>query len=155
MATIKDNDRGYRKLMDRVSKKGIGSRHIVVGIFGSNAEKSHGNLTNVELAAIHEFGAPGAGIPQRSFIRAGVDKKKITIQKTMVRTTRGYVSGKISADLAMQIVGDVALDAIVERINSNIPPALKPRTIARKQSRVALIDTGRLKQSLSYEVRKS
>ena len=38
------------------------------------------------------------------------------------------------------------------KIASNIPPALAPETIERKGSSVALIDTGQLRSSITWQV---
>ncbi len=43
-------------------------------------------------------------------------------------------------------------DAIKEAIDSNIPPANSPRTIALKGSSHTLIDTGTLRSSVHNEV---
>ena len=42
---------------------------------------------------------------------------------------------------------------IQRMIGSNMPPGLKPKTIARKGSSKSLIDTGRMRQSIDFEVK--
>lgn len=150
---IRDRDNGYRELMRRLTRADLKRKHVAVGVLGQEAAASRGGITNVEVATIHEFGSPDAGIPERSFIRAGVDENRITIAKTQVKVAEAYVRGKIDADQALSLIGERVRGLIQKRISSNIPPALKPATIARKGSSVALIDTGQLRQSITYEVR--
>ena len=38
-------------------------------------------LRVLDIATIHEFGAPAAGIPQRSFVRATVDEHRADIAR--------------------------------------------------------------------------
>lgn len=47
---------------------------VRIGVLGSGARSAKGNgggktPTNAEVGAVHEFGAPGRNIPQRSFLR--------------------------------------------------------------------------------------
>ena len=55
------------------------SSSIEIGILGEDkgGDKHEGSdITVLEIATIHEFGAPKANIPSRSFIRAGYDSNK-------------------------------------------------------------------------------
>lgn len=149
-----DKNRGYKELLHRMSLAGIRSKRVAVGVLGAKASASHGGgMTNVDVATIHEFGAPGANIPERSFIRAGVDEKLITIRKTMVRLSKSYITGKVDLDQTLGIIGQQVVGVIQAKIASNVPPPLAAETIRRKRSSRALIDTGQLRQSISYEVR--
>ena len=69
---VKVIDRGFKKEIARLSNGVI----TTVGIQGAEAPAGdHAGLTNAGLGAIHEFGAPGANIPERSFIRSTFDAK--------------------------------------------------------------------------------
>lgn len=51
------------------------------------------------------------------------------------------------------VKGALYLEAkMVEKINSNIPPPLKPETIKRKGSSTALIDTGEMLGQITHEM---
>jgi hypothetical protein len=50
--------------------------------------------------------------------------------------------------IGMRVVGDIQ-----DRISDGIPPPNSPITIARKGSSKPLIDSGQLRQSISFEVR--
>jgi hypothetical protein len=152
MAKVVDRDRGYLNLMRRLD--GLNQRVVVVGILGEKASAAHGKrLTNVDVASIHEFGAPGAGIPERAPIRGAVDQNEQPIRELQRIGARGVVAGKISMDKALAILGESVVGMIKARIRQHIPPPNSPATIKRKGSSTPLIDTAQLLNSYSYEVR--
>lgn len=114
-----------------------------------------GELTNAELMAIHEFGAPRAGIPSRSVLRATADRMRQTWLGMLERVVRGAVAGKIDLITALDLVGLKATADMVKTIRNGIPPPLKPATIAAKGSTKPLIDTSRLLQSIGHQVVRS
>ena len=66
---IEIDDRKLRALMKRLA----GAEHNIVNVgilqSGGASRRHAGGASIVEIAASHEFGAPAAGIPERSFIR--------------------------------------------------------------------------------------
>jgi len=52
---------------------------------------------------------------------------------------------------ALDTAGSFLEAKMVEKINSNIPPELNPKTIKRKGSSLALVDTGELIGMVSHE----
>jgi hypothetical protein len=123
---------------------------VLGGVGGQAAPGS--NLTMAELAAIHEFGAPRAGVPERSWLRSTADAKRREWLALLERTLTLAVRGRIDVGAALELVGQRAVADVQKKIRSNIPPPLAQATIDRKGSSVALIDTGRFVQSISYEV---
>lgn len=63
------------EMLDQVSHEMEGDLTVKVGVFGSKAH----------VAAIHEYGAPGAGIPERSFERSTFNEQK----NNVVRIVKG------------------------------------------------------------------
>ncbi len=112
------------------------------------------NASLLEIALFHEFGAPRAGIPERSFLRAYVDTHKTEIMDWQRKLVQAALTGKIKPEQILPQLGARVVAGIQERIASNIPPPLQPRTIARKGSSVALIDTGQLRAGISFKVRE-
>lgn len=154
-ARVTDTDRGLARVAARIA----GKLRVRVGILsGSDApKKDHdggdgGKASLLEVAAIHEFGAPAAGIPQRSFLRGGVDANEGEIRALQASQARRIVQGKVQPRIAMEQIGARVVGLLKKFIASNIPPPLKPETIARKGSSVALIDTGQLRSSITYQV---
>jgi phage gpG-like protein len=137
--------------------KEVSVREIRVGVLGSNAqEQVTDEITMAGLAAVHEFGTDRAGrnrnvtIPERSFIRATWDDKKI-MRKAAKKGREVYKRFASPAQITDGI-GALAASAVKQKIQSNIPPALKPATVRAKGSSVALVDTGRLINSIDFEV---
>ena len=65
---VRDRDNGFKAFFKGV--RDLGSSRVKVGIQGREAAEIHaGGLPTVALATIHEFGAPNADIPSRSFLR--------------------------------------------------------------------------------------
>jgi hypothetical protein len=127
---------------------------VVVGIMGSDADEKRGDLTMAQLGAVHEFGAPSRNIPQRSFLAATFEEKQQEMIETVIRVTDKLAKGQIKFDRVHDQFGLLAQKWVVQRINNGIDPPLKRATIQRKGSSRPLVDTGRLRASIKYEVRR-
>lgn len=139
--------------------RAAGRKIVRVGVLSDSPKRDRdgedgkeGDLSLMEVAAVHEFGAPSAGIPQRSFIRATVDTESATIARLEETLAAQCINGEITEDAALSLLGAKVAAMMQNRIASNIPPPLKPETVARKGSSVALVDTGQLKSAITYEV---
>lgn len=166
-----DRRERYDRFLREVSL-GNGMR-LKVGWIGPRKKRRKGKggskVTVVEVAAAHEFGAPKAGIPQRSTLRATADRKR---SRYAVRTTRianAVVDGRQTVkggldELGREITGDVQ-QAIVALKS----PPLKPATIRRKAKKVRnkgrrakfsasggnpLVDTSQMMNSVTHKVSK-
>lgn len=142
-------DLGYQKRMDELKKLG---RYITVGVHANDSDREADEIDNVSLASIHEFGTADGRVPARSFLRATLDERAADIKSVRQKVLDAVVAGKITADQAMQILKEWIEAAVRKRIQSNIPPPLKPETIAAKGSSVALIDSGQLLNSIRSAV---
>lgn len=134
--------RAWDALVRRV--KGIGNRKIAVGVFG-DAELS-------EIAAIHEYGAPRANIPERSFIRSTLFERRRQIDNFMKRLGTAYLAKGLSVAQVLGLLGTFAANSIKAKIRTDIPPPLQPATIKAKGSSKALIDTGRLINAITWKI---
>jgi hypothetical protein len=130
-----------------------GGPNVTVGIQGTEAaEQVHeGSITNLVLAVIHEFGAPKAGIPSRSFVRSTADENKTKYQRMLRKAGREVLKGVPIAQ-SLFVVGEKARADMVKKIQSNIPPALAASTVSQKKDTLALIDTGELLNAISSVV---
>ena len=153
--TVEDRDRGLRKIQRNV--RAFAGLELAIGIQGPEAgaiEHDADDLTNVELGAIHEFGAPGAGIPERSFIRSTFDAKiKQWIGQLEKVGKTIYSTGTGDPKRALGILGEKAVSDMRNTINRGIDPPLKPATVARKGSSKPLIDSGQLKNAITWKIR--
>lgn len=152
MATgIRDIDRGWKKFLRGISKhkKEV---VIIVGIQGKEAAEERDGISNAALGAIHEFGAPGAGIPQRSFLRSTVDRERrkyeTEMRKIAVRISKGQGTRSEFEKIGLLAVADI------HRTFSNSIGlvANAPATIAAKGSSKPLVAIGALRNSITSVV---
>lgn len=153
--TVRDN--GASKMLAEL--RALGGKTVRVGILDEAPKrespgkgKKASRATLLEVAAVHEFGAPAAGIPNRSFIRATVDLKAAEIQATRDKLAAQVAEGKITAQVALERLGAFVQGLVQARIAEGIGPALKPETVARKKSSKPLVDTGQLRSSVTWLV---
>lgn len=146
--TSKINQTAVRDLDKLLSQK------ILIGILGAEAtqrKKDHdGSMsekTLVEIAALHEFGAPSQGIPRRSFLRDWLNLNESRVARTLqaIITQGDWRKGLLR--FGAWCVGEVQ-----KRISKGISPANAPSTIQRKGSSKPLIDTGQLRSSIAFAV---
>lgn len=165
-------DKGVKEL-----KQGYRTRVGIIGQSATRQQISEGNegLTNAQIGATHEFGSVAQKIPQRSFLRAPLHKKKAQIQKAGKKVIEIF-KGKPIVD-AYKALGSEALNIIDGAFTSRGYgewPQTKDRTIESKASRLSgkkqrefkgmsqkekrrafqpLIDSGQLRKSIDYEVK--
>ena len=126
---------------------------VVVGITAKSNARSD-ELTNADLAMIHEFGSQAHNIPERSFLRKPLINNAEAVANLAKTAIGKFIAGEISLEAALGYVGEEAKGISKEAITDGITPALKPATIKRKKSSKPLIDTGQLLNSITYEIRK-
>jgi hypothetical protein len=153
-------------------------RDVLVGIPDTNAERYEDlkalraaqkaanptaplpGLSNAQIGYIQENGAPNRNIPARPFLIPGVEEAqpKYTphLKAAMVAALTGDASG---CDRSLNAAGLVAQNSVKAKINSGIPPKLSDATIRSRLSRgrtgdKPLIDTGQLRNAITYVVRK-
>lgn len=147
-------DHGGAAFKKAVKELAKGDPHVRVGVFTDAAgggDAREGGFTNVEIAAVHEFGALEAGIPERSFIRSTFDAHRkeygAILKKLLFRVIEGKMVVRQMFDIiGAKIVADVNRKVRVE----GVPPPLKQATINRKGSSRALIDTGRMLAAVTW-----
>lgn len=104
------------------------------------------------IAAIHNFGAPRAGIPPRPFF------SNMIVDKS---PEWGPAIGQLMVDNDYDVARVLALsgEAIAGQLRQSIvdtnSPPLAESTIARKGHSKPLVDTAHMLQSVSYEVQTS
>lgn len=145
-----DRDNGFDAYMKGL--RGLDGARVKVGVQGREAAQIRpGGISMVELATHHEFGAPVANIPQRSFVRATGDAnaaKYVRLQTNIVRRL-GKRPDAVDVKRELFVLGEIVRGDMINLIRARIPPSLKPATIARKFGEdVPLIDTGQLIASL-------
>jgi hypothetical protein len=152
MKKVADIDKGWKKLGAMLKKSPASDPHVKVGIMGAEATASyaHSELTNVEVASFNEYGL--GNVPERSFIRDTFDAQRGDYQLIIRRLAARVIAGQMTRRYALQVVGQKVESDIKRRIEMGIPPPNAPETIKRKGSSKTLIDTGQMKNSITYAV---
>jgi len=165
MSEVRDTDKGWGRLVEMSQRSDMVVR---VGIQGKEAKAPHvdedgvaddegedGALTNVEIGTIHEYGAPSVGIDERSFIRATLDELSAKYVQQARDFGRSVIDGKRTREQALGLFGARVCADIVARIDDGrVKPDISEATKARrrKKSSKPLLDTGQLKQAITYVV---
>jgi hypothetical protein len=150
--------------------KRLSNTTVMVGIpsdqEGGTGKRTDGPMNNATIGYIHETGAPASNIPARPWLGPGIRLNQRQWTALMKRAGELAFSGKMAeADRAWNAAGLTAVSGVKARIQSNIPPPLSPRTVARRVARrgggtatasdfTALIDTAQLINSITYVVRQ-
>ena len=150
MKHVKDSKREQRRI-EKVLRKAKENQAVAVGVINDDPHSK--GFSMVELAMVHEFGSKDGRIPGRSFIRTTFDEKESVHRDLLHRLQQKVLAGKIGAKQALTTVGEVVAKNMAETINDGIEPGLKESTKKRKGSSKPLIDTGRLKASVTHELR--
>lgn len=125
---------------------------ITVGVHASEGNMTHGEgLTIGDIATFHEFGTQT--VPQRSFIRGWADERATWIADTLRTQMQQVVAGKRPIEQAAERIALAFEGDVKQRVLRNIPPPLKPATIARKGSSLALVDQGVLRNAIRAKVK--
>jgi hypothetical protein len=162
-------DRGWGKMLQNIHQLQKAA-YVKVGVLASSKpheDEEGGMIDTVKLAAIHEFGAPGAKIPERPFIRGAADEYRQEIMALEEKELEKVLLGKRDVWKSLDAMGQWMTAKIVARIRKGIAPPNAPATLERKHRKakwnkaaklpgfsriVPLIDTGQLVQSITYEV---
>lgn len=125
---------------------------------GLPAEKVGGQVygdgsTIVEVGAQHEY---GAGVPRRSFLRVPFDIKRDEMDEATAEQFRGVLEKGKDVQRALGLIGTQARNIVVMAFTSRgygSWPDISPLTKEMKGSSQVLIDTGTLRNSITYVVR--
>jgi hypothetical protein len=153
---IRDTDRGYKELLSRVYKLRQ-PPSIAVGILATNASKSDGLATVLDIATFNEFGTVKDGkthVPARPFIRGWFDEHRDEAIKRLTNLLKEVVAGRLTEDAALNRFGLWAQTGIQKTVSEGVPPPNAESTVRRKGSSTPLIDTGVMRSSVSFEIRR-
>jgi len=143
---------GGTKIASRVAemkRKFRDAPTVLVGVPKSAGNYEDGVHT-ATVAAVQEFGSADGRIPERSFLRSGIADSEHGIRKLYEKMMPDVISKDLNIDVIQSLVGEFVVGNIVQKISEGIEPANAPSTIKRKGSSTPLIDTGHLRQSITY-----
>jgi len=125
---------------------------VKVGITADKNKPYENGLNTASVGVLHEFGNEAMHIPQRSFIREPLKDNMSRIKKQFHKEAQQVILGKQSHKVASGRIGALGVSIILERFKSNNWKSNSPLTELLKGSNKPLINTGQLRQSISYEV---
>lgn len=145
-------DRGRKALAQFGARLSHGS-NFAVGVPEKKGTKQHGDseFTIAEVALVNEY---GLGVPERSFLRSFVEENREMIDEDFRKATAAVLRLQMSFEQAANILGVKYAAMIQKRITTHIPPPNAPSTVAAKGSSTPLIDTGILRASITYQLKK-
>lgn len=121
-----------------------GPKGVKVGILG-------GEASDVLMAAIaNEFGTED--IPERSYIRATMREHHEKYKSALQKGIQKVASGAMSMEQMLGLIGIEVVKDVQMTMRHLKEPANAPSTIKAKGSANPLIDTGRLLNSIHFEV---
>lgn len=154
-ARIKLDDKAWRELAATMTK--LGGAHVKVGVLAGKGADTRANdtgLTVAQIAAIHEFGAPAANIPERSFLRSTFKIHEEALATITRRVARLILAQKMTPVEALNVLGAWGANKVKRQITGagGIPPPLAAATAKQKGSTRTLVDTGQLVNSITHKV---
>ena len=145
-----ENTTAYLKNLEK-AKRG----YVAVGL---PADEVGGTVyddgqTVAQVGAQHEY---GAGVPRRSFLRTPFDIKKDDLDKAIAKQFEDVFKRGKNADKALGLIGTVAVNVVKGAFTTRGYgewPDITDDTKEAKGSSQVLIDTGTLRNSITYVVR--
>ena len=154
MKSVVYDDRVFQGILKSVKR--MDKMHVKVGVLsskGGDATHTGSKFSLVELMAIHEFGSEDGTIPDRAPIRITFETNHDEMAAFIAPLTRQVITNGMSVERALGLLGAKGVAEIKKTITqSDLPPPLKPATIARKGSDRPLVDTGQLINSIQFEI---
>lgn len=132
----------------RLKKALANTAKVLVGIPEDAAPYPDGTSVAM-VATVHEFGIHQ---PERSFMRSTLKENRKEYIKKSKSAILDAVRGDKPLKKSLAILGTTVASDIKSKITSLRTPANTAETIAGKGSSNPLIDTGHLKESVTYEV---
>lgn len=125
---------------------------LAVGVIGHEAQwtPGNGNANLADIATFNEYGT--RDIPARPFIRTAIDENSAKYE-AMFKKGMGFL---VKPGGALKLINRLSLKAVADvqrKITQVKSPPNAASTIKAKGSSNPLIDTGRLRQSISAEIR--
>jgi hypothetical protein len=125
---------------------------------GSGHKPASDMATIATIAAVHEFGTTRAGrgnsvtIPARPFMQPALYQNKKKLGQLSKRFSTEVMTGKRTVKNSLELMGEFMVGNIQKAIDDVEEPPLSAATILAKGSSKPLIDTGQMKNSVTYIV---
>lgn len=128
----------------------LASLMVAVGFQQGDATEESG-VDICDVAAFNELGTEH--IPSRPFMRQSIDGNADKITEFMQSKVDEIIGGK-TADQVLKEIGIFQKGLVQETIKEGDFAPNAPATIRKKGSATPLIDTGLMRQSVNYQIKK-
>ena len=145
---VVDKDLGWKRIMNSI--QALNGKEIKAGVLESAGNESNGQSI-AQVAIWNEYGTKK--IPSRPFVTIATDVSKGWMSKTETEISK-IMSNRASVDGSLDAIGNKMKTDIQKVIGDKgklAPNA--PSTIRRKGHDKPLIDTGKLKEAINFEVK--
>ena len=143
----KDNTKQLLKQLESMKRL-----DLLVGVPQEEAEREDGEITNAQLMFIHSEGSPARNIPPRPVIDMTLKEEKQKINDKFKKAINNVLSGG-NPRTELERLGIYVVNKIKAKFGSEDLAPLQPATIKAKGSDRPLIDTGQLRNSITYIIR--
>lgn len=150
---------GYDKLTPEGKKfyaelEKLKQNEVFIGYQAGHAKHTDEDGNTADMAEIAMFNELGTSTsPPRPFLRMTVDENKDKINQFVETQTKRIAQGA-SADQCMKQMGAFGVSLVQEKIGNGTFTPNAESTIKAKGSDKPLIDTGQLRQSVHYVIKK-
>lgn len=142
---IRKNPKAIKELKEQMAK--LRAKAVYVGLpAGTDGEL-------VMRGAVHQFGSEKRNIPPRPWLDKGAEQGADKYKKLAKNKITDVVTGDLSVDKYYQTLGEISVAEVRKYLRNGDFTPLSPATIKRKGSSKPLIDTGQLRNSVTYEVK--
>lgn len=145
---IKDFDGKFLARLQR-ALSGKPKKVVHVGFPEGGPDKENG-MSVAGVAAVHEFG--GGSVPERPFMRTGIRRGLPDQAKLNTANLKAVARGTLTVPQALGQLGLMAATQVQREILEGDFAPLKDATVNRKGSTKPLIDTGQMRQSVTFEI---
>jgi hypothetical protein len=149
---LRSNEGAISRMIDRV--RGMDDKRIFVGVpKGKMALGQNGHLVDISMiAAVMNYGSVSRNIPARPFIEPSINQNLQKYKRLMGHEAKGILVSNTKLHIALQHVGMVMAADVQDYMLSGSFKPLAAATIKAKGSSKPLIDTGQLRQAITYKV---
>ena len=145
---------GIARKLQQLKERLATNQEAAIGLPADAGTHPDAGMSYARLGAIHEFGSPSAGIPERSFLRAPLRAAQDELAGHFREMMPLVAQGEMTMQQALDAIGAKAAAVSQEAIGAGIPPANSDETARRKGSSKPLVDTGALRQAITWVVRE-
>lgn len=149
---IHKNQGALRRMINRVA--GFNDQ-VTVGVPEGAMHRSNGESISMALLAhIQNSGSVSRGIPARPFLIPALQHNQDKYIKYLKSQTVSLILGKVALSRVLNMLGQMAEADVKKYFTGGHFAPLSASTIKAKGSSRPLIDTGQLRQSITYKIER-